>query len=251
MNMDWRKVFEQEYLNQPLVEWDRLFDSEKVDASIRRVQEMYSDNKYEVDWAWSIFKRYEVKHKYIIWVDVSEWIWLDSSVIEVLDITNWTLEQVAEFESSTTDPIMLVKEIIQASKNYGNCAAAIERNSVWVSVIALMKEKGAEHLMTMHTAFDHISQQKYNKYGWYTNWSTKPKMLFDLKTTFHDWNLIINSLPLLREMRGFSNLDVTYTRFDPLDEMSSHFDRVMSLAIALQWISFEQDWDVYVASQKR
>ena len=247
MNKDWRKVFEQEYRNQPLVEWDRLFDSEKVDANLKRAQEI----EPEIDWAWQVYKRFEIGHKYIIGVDVSEGIGLDSSTIEVLDITDSVVEQVAEFESNTTDPIMLVKEIVQASKNYNDCLATVERNSVWVSVIALMKEKDMEHLLTMHTAFDHISQQKYSKYGWQTNASSKPKMLFDFKTIFHNWEIIINSVPLLREMRGFSNLDVSHKRFDPTDELSRHFDRLMAMAIGLQGMAFEKEGDVSHHSQER
>lgn len=86
--------------------------------------------------------------------------------------------------------------------------------------------------MFVEEKIDNITGGKTNRYGWNTNSKTKPKMIFDLVQAVNDDLIIINSVLALKEMRSFSNRDIDYSTFDP--ELSRHFDRVMSLAIAWQ-----------------
>lgn len=227
LNKNWKPVFEQEYLNICMVDWDRLFDIKKIDDYIEYSKTL----KFHRDWNWKIWDYPEYWHTYIIWVDVSEWLWIDSSVIQIIDMTTW--EQVAEYETNTATPNILVDEIIQASNNYNNSLIIPERNSVWQAVIALLKEKWYSNRMTCEKVFDTVKFKKIMKYWFHTNSKSKPKILFDLKEAIDNWYLIIKSTSLLRELRQFSNLDVQYSNFD--EDTSNHFDRVMSMAIWWTW----------------
>src|SRR5690606_2933860 len=82
------------------------------------------------------------------------------------------------------------------------------------------------------TTIDKISNTPVKKYGWRTGGDTKPTMLFDFKRDFENGIIEINSIPLLREMRAFTNKDITYKPHDP--EASNHFDRVIAFAILWQ-----------------
>jgi len=225
-NKDGRPIFEQEMLNQPLVDWERFFDIELIDARIEEVKKI----KFVRDGNWKVWQEYNWLDNYKIWADVSEWYWLDSSVWEVINITTW--EQVAEYESNLIPPWWFADELIGASGNYWDCTVTPERNSIGNAVITSIQEKEHWHLLTTQKVLNSKTKQRETRYWWNTNWSSKPKMLFDFQRDFNNGDLIIFSLPLLREMRSFTNWDLKCVSFD--DEVSNHFDRVMAMAITNQ-----------------
>lgn len=241
VNTNWRKVFEQEYLNQPMVDWDRLFDVERIDILIAELK----SKPVKVVWNWKIWKWLEKQRwrwvcHYLMWIDISQWYWLDHSVIEVWNIDSW--EQVAEYCNNLAPPEILVQQILWAHHAYNEAFIVPENNSIWASVISLLKDKGYWQHMPVQTTIDKVKNIKIQKFGWNTNWTTKPKMIFDLLKDFNEWNIIINSIPLLKEMRAFTNNDVTDTSFDNTlwadingsEQVSSHFDRLIATAIMNQ-----------------
>ena len=237
LNKNWRDVFSQEYLNQPLVDWDRIIDTKVIDRYIDYANTL----TFEKDWQWKIWDNPEFGHEYILWIDVSEWLWIDSSVIQVIDTLSW--EQVAEYETNTQTPNELVEEIIEASNNYNNARIIPERNSVWQAVIALLKEKWYASRMTSEKVFDTVRFKKVTKYGFHTNAKSKPRIIFNLKEAVENWYLILKSKALLRELRNFWNLDTQYHSFD--EDSSNHFDRCMAIAIAWDWVlNFSRWWRV-------
>lgn len=239
MNKDGRRVFEQEMLNLPMVDWDRFFDTIKVDKLLIWLK-WYS---YDKDWRWKVWNYYDNTCSYIFGVDVSEWFWLDSSVICVLNRD--TMEQVAEYEYSYADPEMLSNEIISAHRNYwGKWLIIIERNSIWNTIIEKMKEKWMSRYMPLERVRNDVKMTYLEKYWFQSNKVTRPKILFNFKEIFESWLVWIFSVPLLQEMRWFSILDIRYKPFDPLDDLTNHFDRVMAFAIALEWLYYRpiKDW---------
>jgi len=223
MNKDGRKMFEQEMLNQPVVDGERFFDIELIDERMKYLKEI----DYTRDGNWRIWEEYDPLHKYTISADVSEWYWLDSSVIEVINQTTW--EQVAEYESNQIPPWLFADQLIDASENYWNAKLTPERNSIGNAVITSIQEKGYWNLLTTQKVINKKWWWTENRYGWYTNSTSKSKMLFDLQRDFNDGSLIINSIPALREMRWFANGNLKVNSFD--EEQTNHFDRVMALAI--------------------
>jgi hypothetical protein len=106
-----------------------------------------------------------------------------------------------------------------------------ERNSIGVAVVDGIKAKNYLNIFREKTV-DKTTEGPVHKFGWHTNSKTKPLMLFDFKRAFENGEIILNSIPLLREMRAFTNGKITEVTFDP--EASHHFDRVMAAAIAWQ-----------------
>ena len=226
LNKDGRKVFEQEMLNQPIVDGDRLFDINTIDRLIEEAKEY----EFESDWNWKIWEEFDPFCEYVIWADVSEWFGLDSSTIEVINATTW--EQVAEYESNLSSPWELAKELIQASQNYWWAWVTPERNNIGTAVIEVLKEMWYSHILTTQKLLWKTQWSSTQRYWWLTTWASKAKMLFDLQSDVYNWLIKIKSIALLREMRSFSNSDLRVVSFD--DEVSNHFDRVMGFAIANQ-----------------
>jgi hypothetical protein len=250
MNADGKKTFEQEMLNQPLVEGDRFFDMKKIDArlAVLRAKEYQSDdikkpNYYyqDGDWKrWYETEKFENKDEeglmnfrnsngdhIVVAADVSQGYGKDSSVIQVLNCTKG--KQIAEYESNRCPIDLLSTLMMEEGKKAGNCLLCPERNSIGVGVIENLKNNSYLNMYREKT-IDSITEKPVHKFGFHTNGKTKSPMLFEFKRDFEKGLIEINSMPLLREMRSFTNTDVSYKNFDP--EASNHFDRVMAFAIA-------------------
>ncbi len=242
MNADGTKTFEQEMLNQAQVEGDRFFDIDKIDQRIKVLQEkVWQDQdpkkpnyqKREGNWIrWGVPNK---DHMNVVAADISEGFGNDSSVIEDFDTTEGF--QYAEYESDHCPPDILGNMMVEEGKDGGYCVLIPERNSVGVGTILTIKNSGYINIFREKTV-DKISEKPILKYGYHTNGKTKPIMLFDFKRDFEAGLIQINSIHLLREMRAFTNSDVSYKNFDP--EASNHFDRVMAACIAWQGRNVKQ-----------
>ncbi|MHA1306763.1 MAG: hypothetical protein ACTSO7_03690 [Candidatus Heimdallarchaeota archaeon] len=62
LNKNGKKVFEQEYLNQPLVDGDRLFDTEKIDGLIEYAKLHLSEKEEH----WTIWEDFIPGNKYVM-----------------------------------------------------------------------------------------------------------------------------------------------------------------------------------------
>lgn len=242
MNKDGRFHYEQEMLNQPIVQGDRFFDIEKIDARIDvlRAREWQDEDpekpnfmKKEGDWKiWGYFDDELPDHKqhlYVISADIAEGHGGDSSVIQVLDITE--SRQVQEYESNHIGPDALGLLMVQSGKAFGHCLLAPERNNMGHTTVTIIKQERYDPIFR-EKSVDKITDKPIHKFGWETNAKTKPIMLFEFKRDFEAGLIEINSIPLLREMRSFTNNELTITNSDP--EASNHFDRVIAMAIAWQ-----------------
>jgi len=232
LNTDWRRMFEQEYMNIPFVSWNLFFDDEieQIDATIQNRKDNQIVKKV---WKWTIFKSLEsIKWqwlcRYLLGIDVAAGYWLDSSSIYVINLD--TTEQVAVFCDNFASPNQLVNEIIWAHKKYNKAKIVPERNSLWIAVVEWLKKEWYAWYMTKQRTIDSVTNKTIDKYWWVTTSSSKPKMLFDFKRDFAEWNIIINDIHLLNEMKNYTNDEIDYTWHDP--DASNHFDRLMAACIA-------------------
>lgn len=238
LNSDGSKTYEQEYLNQPYVKGDRFFDLERIDARIEflRTKKYQSEdpakpNYFKDDGLWKRWSAWDKNHMNVIAADVSEGYGRDSSVIQGFDITTGT--QICEFESNECPPDVLSELMITEGVSAGYCLLCPERNSIGVAVVNdLKKSEYPRQRIFREKTVDSTTEKPIHKFGWHTNSKTKPLMLFQFKKDFEAGLIIINSIPLLREMRAFSMLDIDHKSFDP--EVSNHFDRLVAACIAWQ-----------------
>ena len=239
-------VYNQEMMNQPASKGERFFDLKKIDARIEELKgiKWQSTKKfkegeddlepvkdfYEEKGGWKIWGGY-VKHiRYGIVADVAEGYGNDSSVIQAWDLDNGIL--VKEYESRSIAPSLLGKMIADEGKLAFYSIVCPERNSIGIAVVDAIKNENYQQ-MYREKSIDTITLKPIFKYGWHTNSKTKPLMLFEFKKDFEDGLITINSIPLLREMRLFTNDEVTNnSASDPL--VSKHFDRLMTACIGWQ-----------------
>ena len=238
MNADGRATFEQEMLNQPLVEGDRFFDVKKIDARLKVLKEkeyqgedIEKPNYFSQDGDWKRWHETKVDggDDIVVAADVSEGYGIDSSVIQVMNVTKGI--QIAEYESNRCPVGILAALMKDEGEKADNCLICPERNSIGVGVIENLKSLDYWEIYR-EKFIDKITEQVTHKYGFHTNGKTKSTLLFDFKRDFELGLIEINSIPLLREMRAFTNNSVAYKNFDP--EASNHFDRVMAICIAWQ-----------------
>jgi len=244
MNADGSKTFEQEMLNQPLVEGDRFFNVEAIDRRIAEIKqtpwqsansEMPNYSVQEGSWKrWGLTKK-KPGERWAISADVAEGYGNDSSVIQVFNLT--TCEQIAEYESNECPPDILAALMVQEGKAADGCILAPERNSIGVAVVNEIRRLEYTEIYRQKT-IDRTSNKPVHKFGWWTGSNTKPTMLFEFKRDFEAGLIKINSLPLLREMRSFTNNDIPFKNFDP--EASNHFDRLIAICIAWQMRNVSQ-----------
>jgi hypothetical protein len=242
MNADGSKTFEQEMLNQPVTEGERFFDVVKIDKRIEVLKKIEWQSKdpslpnYKIkDGNWLRFGKASIDNMNVVAADISEGYGIDSSVIQVFDITNG--KQIAEYESSSVSPELVGQLMVEEGKKSGYSLLIPERNSIGVGTVQAIKNTGYFNLYREKT-IDKITNKPVFKFGWHTNSKTKPIMLFEFKRDFEAGLIEINSISLLREMRAFTNSGVNYVNFDP--EASNHFDRLIAACIAWQGRNIKQ-----------
>jgi hypothetical protein len=237
MNADGTKTFEQEILNEPQVEGERFFDIEKIDTRLNHLKSIEWQSldpkkpnyrKREGDWiTWGEYKK-SVVH-YVVGADVSEGYGNDSAVIEIFDVA--TGKQIKEFESNLCPPSALAKLMVKEGKLANDALLCPERNAIGVAVVDALKNENYRNIYREVTK-DKTSDRPLHKFGWHTNSKTKPLMLFEFKRDFEAGLIEIMSVPLLKEMRAFTNGEVSRVGFD--EDISNHFDRLMAAAITWQ-----------------
>ena len=183
-----------------------------------------------------IFEKPDPSLHYCIGADVAEGFGNDSSVIQVFDLDNGI--QVKEYESKSIEPSLLGRMMAEEGKLAFYSIVCPERNSIGIAVIDAIKSEDYQE-MHREKSIDTITLKPIYKYGWHTNGKTKPLMLFEFKRDFEAGLITLNSIPLLREMRLFTNDEVTNLKVkDPL--ASKHFDRLMGACIAWQMRKINQ-----------
>lgn len=201
---------------------DIFFNYETVSERLRNVPEQKMQD------GWLRFGEYQDNHFYSVGIDVAEGYGGDSSVIQIVDITDG--KQVAEFESNRITPDALAGIIKNEIDKIKNCIVIPERNSIGTALIISLQNLGVLNLYREKT-IDKITNRPIQKFGWHTTAVSKPKMLFDFKRDFEDGVIEINSAKLLKEMKSFGGEDLSNFKYD---DTSNHFDRVMAFAIAWQ-----------------
>lgn len=172
---------------------------------------------------WIYYESPRLNHRYVAGVDVSEGVGQDSSTIVILDFTPLKPKLVAIYANNHIASDMLAYEIKNGCSKYSMAFVAVERNNHGHATISKLKEIYPE---------EYIYQDQTGKYGWLTTLTSKPKMLFDLKTAIDDDLLEINSKQVLSEMMSYDKEELNKNRFDP--EVTRHYDLLMATAIAFQ-----------------
>lgn len=222
-----RSLMLQEYPTTPeeafIGSGEKLFDHEEVS---RRLKNDVRDGQKIGDWEY--FVQYKPNHDYGQGADVAEGIGRDSSTIAVIDFN--TNEVVAIYENNKIDASLFAYELRNSGFRHGFCITGIERNNHGHATLAKLNEIYPSECIYKEVKTDEVNQKQTKKLGWHTNGSTKPKLLYDLKSAVDDGILKIYHKGALLELRAYDRKHLNETVADP--EASRHYDILMAIAIA-------------------
>jgi hypothetical protein len=94
-------------------------------------------------------------------------------------------------------------------------------------------ENYLEHQIFKMKKKEHEDRQESRLFGFTTTQSSKITLIGDLANYLHDENLIIHTEKLKNELAGYTKLQ-KYLKPKATDEMTSHFDLLIGLALAIQ-----------------
>jgi hypothetical protein len=219
--------FEGEYLCEPAAGHDVFIERSAIDAQVQRTPIRESSG-------FKMFYGYNPSHRYGIGADVAGGVGLDSSTSVVIDFGTMPNRVVATFESNTIEPDIFGHELIREADFYGNPVIAPENNK-FDMCIGVLKAAEYEHIYFTEQADKKVilGRSPMHTYGWNTNATTKPKMLFDLKKAVEDGQLELSDPNLIAEARSYSRDDLM-DRDEDVRLTTRHFDLLIAAAIAFQ-----------------
>lgn len=230
-----KELMKQEYPTTPEEAFEssghKVFDPEVINRRIARdVEEGEAIGK------WKFFDDFKLGHVYACGADPAEGVGRDSSSAHIIDYSHRTEhgvikpKVVAVFCDNKVEPDMFAHELKRGCSRYGDCILAVERNGTGLATLTVLKD--IYFNLYTEKRKDQTLDKDTDRLGFLTSASTKPMIIYNLKTAINEDDLLIPDKPTLRELRLYDEEDLKRLRFDP--EISHHLDRVMSLAIAYE-----------------
>lgn len=217
--------YEGEYLCKPSASLDVMFDREMLERT-------------EVGTVWKelagfkMYSQFDPSHRYASGHDIAGGVGLDSSTSVFIDFHTIPARVVATFQSNTIKPEIFGDEIDRELDYYGGCLCAPERNNQGIATIVRLKQLGRE-IYAPRPNLTKINVVTPTDWGWHTNASTKPKMLYDLVKAVENGHLLLIDPDLIAEAKGYSRDDLLDKEIDPR-LTTRHFDLLIACAIAWQ-----------------
>ena len=204
---------------------DRFFDPSLV-------QNLVTDTPQTIG-QWNYYGDFIPGHRYALGADVSEGVGRHNSTVVIMDfdalvdIGDRKIHKpkvIALYTSNTIPPDLFAHEIKAGGLRYGSCIAAPERNNHGFATLTILKD----------IYYNIYKEPNTEKLGWYTTFSSKPKMMHELRTALHEELIEISDASLKQEIISYPSTNLNLVRVDELDETEGHYDRVIALAICWQ-----------------
>jgi len=195
---------------------------------------------YDYDW-WNgrllVYELPQTGESYVLGVDVAEGVGQDRTVVEVVRRGNETRpdEQVAEFATDTLNPIEMVPIVATIGKFYCDDArdealAVIECNTIGGQELQLALRTQHDYSnLFVWKVYDKRDNVFTNKLGWWTNRTTRPKLIVRGLHALENSDLIINSPFLIDEMEDFER---DHFLAQAKAKFGRHDDRVIAILMA-------------------
>lgn len=206
------------------------------------------DTAYDYDW-WNgrliLWDAPERGATYSIGVDVAEGVGKDRSVIEVVRVGDLKRpdEQVAEFASDYHDPIDLAPVVAELGRFYSGpdgmeAIAIVEANGLGDGVILALNTHLEYGNLFQWKVYDRTTHLETNRLGWWTNRTTRPKLIARGQHAIMKGDLVMNSPFLFNEWKTFQR-DHSLARAAAM--YNRHDDRVMAILMA-HWAAHDNEW---------
>ncbi len=171
--------------------------------------------------------------RYYIGVDTGEGLGGDNdySVIEVLDGEGF---HCAEWRSNKVKPYTFTEIVHRMGLFYNGGLLVVEKASAGHTVVDKIRHDAHYMNMYKYKSYDQRTGRGKRKVGWETTAKSKPMMINDMQEMFETGQCLVNSKPLLEEMKLFELVDGSFKA------VSGHDDTVMAYAMALQGLKSGQ-----------
>lgn len=169
-------------------------------------------------------------HIYTIGVDVSEGVGLDSSVAQILDITDLTdIRLVGQYHSNSVQPYVYAEKLNKIARGWGNPFLAIERNGPGGQVIDALYEVH-KYNNIIHYSMKNDARGMYQKMGIFSHTNSKYTGIMNMKYWVEALGAV--DIPDIATIKEYE----TYRRKDNgtwCAQMGHFDDRVMAMVWAL------------------
>lgn len=188
---------------------------------------------------YKVYKNPEENRTYIVTVDVAEGLQQDSSVVNVIDITETPYQQIAVYKNNEIAPQNLADVSYKIAKNYNEAYILVESNSLGhETVTCLFEDYEYENLLKTKAkgginTIDMDDGDIEYKLGIKTTAKTKRIGCSNLKRLLEENILIINDSDTIQEIQNFVKVNNTYKADEGYND-----DIVMTLVL-FAWLSVQ------------
>lgn len=218
--------FAGEYLCQPALGKDVLFDRTSIDA-LKKLEPIKDVAGFR------IYKEYDPSHRYGAGADVAGGVGLDSSASVFIDFDTLPAQVTATFDNNEIKPEVFGDELARQGARFGECLIAPENNKFDSAIGRLKQIYPLKMIYCTEKPSTKVDAGVITDFGWNTNRLTKPKMLFSLAKAVEDGLLALNCPHLIAECRAYTRNDLMDADIDPR-LTTRHFDLLIAAAIAWQ-----------------
>ena len=218
----WLQEFECEFIHSG----ESTLDDELFEEMMNKVSSpkiLLDDGHYK------IWEEPDEAKLYVAGVDISEGVGIDSSVIQILDITDIRdIKQVAVYRNNKIPPLEFTNKLYGILRNWGSPLALIERNNCGAQVVdRLSVDLGYEKVVSYGNAKAH---RRNVMRGMIAHTNTKYKGVLNMRYFMNEVRVIkINEEDTVKELRNF----VRYPNGTWKARAGFHDDRVMAMLYAL------------------
>ncbi len=175
---------------------------------IAKISQYVCEPKYRVgfDRNFWIWENYNSDYTYLLAADVARGDGQDNSVFHIFNLD--TMEVIGEYQGKVT-PDIFSKIIYDAGKQYGDCLAVVENNSVGFSVVEKLKEMNYPNIYysikSTHEYVDQVIAETHNSAvpGFTTSLKTRPIIIAKMEEFIRNNLIKILSPRVYNEMKTF------------------------------------------------
>lgn len=247
LNMDGKRVFETEMMNDPGASGDYFFDRERI----RQLKEKAREPLKEVA-GWKTWAKFDPKHRYAGGADTASGTGGDSSADAIIDFTRTPNQLVGVFADNQMPPTTFAYSIKKHGEDFGECFYVVEKNGIGYATIGPLVELGYTNLY-IGKVKNKTSGKLQDEYGFQASSGSKYEIMSQLKGAVEDGELEILDEDTLNEMYHMTKKHARTVEAEP--GMTRHFDRVVAVALAWEgrkWaaLSTSANKDIYKAPKR-
>lgn len=224
LNMDGKRVFETEMLNDPGQSGDYFFDRDRIRELITKARDPIKNVA-----GWKTWAKFDAKHRYAGGADTSSGIGGDACADGIIDFTRKPNLLVGVFADNEIPPTTFSYEIKRHGEEFGECFYVVEKNGIGYATIAVLTELGYLNLYVAEVK-NKTTQKMQKEYGFNMTSGSKYEILSQLKGAVEDGELEILDIDTLNEMYHMTKQHVR--QLAVVAGMTRHFDRVVMCALA-------------------